>query len=89
MSTIFCPNCGAPNRETAKYCGKCAGLLAPLSPATMVMDYEPERKRRRRRRSGSRRAARPAYRPLTKFEQRGLRLGHGVWDLVLLFAANA
>jgi tRNA (guanine-N7-)-methyltransferase len=27
-------------------------------------------------------SARPAYRPLTKFEQRGLRLGHGVWDLV-------
>jgi tRNA (guanine-N7-)-methyltransferase len=27
-------------------------------------------------------AVRPAYRPLTKFEQRGLRLGHGVWDLV-------
>lgn len=27
-------------------------------------------------------AARPAFRPLTKFEQRGLRLGHGVWDLV-------
>lgn len=27
-------------------------------------------------------AARPGYRPLTKFEQRGLRLGHGVWDLV-------
>jgi len=27
-------------------------------------------------------AARPAYRPLTKFERRGLRLGHGVWDLV-------
>jgi len=25
---------------------------------------------------------RPDYRPLTKFEQRGLRLGHGVWDLV-------
>jgi len=25
---------------------------------------------------------RPAYRPLTKFEQRGIRLGHGVWDLV-------
>lgn len=25
---------------------------------------------------------RPAYRPLTKFEQRGMRLGHGVWDLV-------
>ena len=27
-------------------------------------------------------APRPAYRPLTKFEQRGLKLGHGVWDLV-------
>ena len=27
-------------------------------------------------------ASRPDYRPLTKFEQRGLRLGHGVWDLV-------
>lgn len=26
----------------------------------------------------------PAYRPLTKFEQRGLRLGHGVWDLIFL-----
>ena len=25
---------------------------------------------------------RPSYRPLTKFEQRGQRLGHGVWDLV-------
>ena len=25
---------------------------------------------------------RPASRPLTKFEQRGQRLGHGVWDLV-------
>ncbi|WP_404826400.1 tRNA (guanosine(46)-N7)-methyltransferase TrmB [Diaphorobacter aerolatus] len=27
-------------------------------------------------------APQPAYRPLTKFENRGLRLGHGVWDLV-------
>jgi len=25
---------------------------------------------------------RPAYRPLTKFENRGLGLGHGVWDLI-------
>ena len=25
---------------------------------------------------------RPEYRPRTKFEQRGLRLGHGVWDVV-------
>ncbi|MFN3305237.1 MAG: tRNA (guanosine(46)-N7)-methyltransferase TrmB [Roseateles sp.] len=27
-------------------------------------------------------AEKPAYRPLTKFEARGIRLGHGVWDLV-------
>ncbi len=27
-------------------------------------------------------APKPDYRPLTKFENRGLRLGHGVWDLV-------
>ncbi len=27
-------------------------------------------------------APRPTYRPLTKFEQRGMRLGHGVWDIV-------
>lgn len=25
---------------------------------------------------------RPTYRPLTKFEQRGTRLGHAVWDLI-------
>lgn len=24
---------------------------------------------------------RPSYRPLTKFENRGLKLGHGIWDL--------
>lgn len=27
-------------------------------------------------------AEKPGYRPLTKFENRGLKLGHGVWDLV-------
>lgn len=27
-------------------------------------------------------APRPEYRPLTKFEQRGLNLGHAVWDLI-------
>ena len=26
----------------------------------------------------------PEYRPLTKFEQRGIRLGHGVWDIIFL-----
>ena len=27
-------------------------------------------------------APKPHYRPLTKFENRGLKLGHGVWDVV-------
>lgn len=27
-------------------------------------------------------SARPSYRPVTKFENRGVKLGHGVWDLV-------
>lgn len=31
-------------------------------------------------------APKPAYRPLTKFENRGLKLGHGVWDLVFMRA---
>ena len=33
-------------------------------------------------------APRPDYRPLTKFEQRGLKLGHGVWDLVFVRQEN-
>ena len=27
-------------------------------------------------------SVRPEYRPLTKFEQRGLKLGHDVWDII-------
>lgn len=33
-------------------------------------------------------APRPDYRPLTKFEARGLRLGHGVWDLIFRKTAD-
>ncbi len=29
-------------------------------------------------------APKPDYRPLTKFENRGLKLGHGVWDIVFV-----
>jgi tRNA (guanine-N7-)-methyltransferase len=32
---------------------------------------------------------RPDYRPLTKFEDRGLRLGHGVWDLIFKKTVDA
>jgi len=31
-------------------------------------------------------APKPAYRPLTKFENRGIKLGHGVWDMVFTLA---
>ena len=31
-------------------------------------------------------APKPAYRPLTKFENRGIKLGHGVWDVVFIRA---
>jgi tRNA (guanine-N7-)-methyltransferase len=27
-------------------------------------------------------ADKPDYRPLTKFENRGIKLGHGVWDIL-------
>ncbi len=33
-------------------------------------------------------AGRPSYRPNTKFEKRGLKLGHGVWDLVFVKQAG-
>ncbi|MGQ0442847.1 MAG: tRNA (guanosine(46)-N7)-methyltransferase TrmB, partial [Methylophilaceae bacterium] len=29
-------------------------------------------------------AEKPDYRPLTKFENRGIQLGHGVWDLIFI-----
>jgi tRNA (guanine-N7-)-methyltransferase len=29
-------------------------------------------------------APRPDHRPMTKFEERGLKLGHGVWDLIFI-----
>lgn len=34
-------------------------------------------------------APRPAYRPRTKFESRGLKLGHGVWDIVFRCVRHA
>lgn len=34
------------------------------------------------RNTGDGYAPRPDYRPVTKFEHRGVKLGHGVWDLV-------
>ena len=34
-------------------------------------------------------APKPEWRPLTKFESRGLKLGHGVWDLLFLNRPNS
>ena len=33
-------------------------------------------------------SSRPDYRPITKFERRGQRLGHGSWDLIYTSAVN-
>jgi tRNA (guanine-N7-)-methyltransferase len=38
--------------------------------------------------AGSGYAPRPDWRPLTKFENRGLKLGHGVWDLLFTAAPD-
>lgn len=45
-----------------------------------VLSQEPLLENRATRADGF--APRPAYRPQTKFEARGLRLGHGVWDVI-------
>lgn len=44
-----------------------------------VLQAEPELKN-----TAKNYAEKPSYRPLTKFENRGIKLGHGVWDLVFL-----
>jgi len=45
-------------------------ILATLATETLLVNTAPDF------------CPRPSYRPQTKFETRGLRLGHGVWDLV-------
>ena len=44
-----------------------------------VLQAEPQLKN-----SAENYAEKPSYRPLTKFENRGIKLGHGVWDLVFV-----
>lgn len=71
---------------------KLAARLAPGGYLHCATDWEPYAEQmlevlgaepllRNRQHAGGY-AERPAYRPETKFERRGLRLGHGVWDLV-------
>lgn len=49
-------------------------MLAVLSAESGLKNQQPE--------GGF--SPRPAHRPLTKFELRGERLGHGVWDLIFI-----
>jgi len=49
-------------------------MLAVLSAEPLLVNTAPA--------GGDGYAPKPDYRPLTKFENRGLKLGHGVWDLV-------
>jgi tRNA (guanine-N7-)-methyltransferase len=53
-------------QEYAKHILNVLSIEKALSNASATHDY----------------CERPDYRPLTKFEQRGIRLGHGVWDLI-------
>jgi len=48
-------------------------MLAVLSAEAGLVNTSPQ---------GDGYATKPEYRPLTKFENRGIKLGHGVWDLV-------
>ncbi|CAM5786563.1 hypothetical protein OPEN69S_01809 [Ottowia pentelensis] len=48
MSRI-CPQCGAENRDSAKFCLKCAHQMVPLSAATEPAALEAPKRRRKRR----------------------------------------
>lgn len=72
---------------------KLAARLAPGGYLHLATDWEPyahqmlnvvgaEPLLRNTAEGGTGFAPKPGYRPLTKFENRGLKLGHGVWDLV-------
>ena len=60
----------------------CATDWAPYAQQILaVLSAEPLLRNTARLKAGGY-APKPDYRPLTKFENRGLKLGHGVWDLV-------
>ena len=53
---------------------------ASKSDASSAKEFQPNTQQLQAMHPGY--VQRPAYRPVTKFENRGLKLGHGVWDLV-------
>ncbi|MGJ7508982.1 tRNA (guanosine(46)-N7)-methyltransferase TrmB [Variovorax sp. GT1P44] len=69
---------------------KLAGRLAPGGYLHCATDWQPYAEQMLEvlslepllRNTAEAYAPKPSYRPLTKFENRGLKLGHGVWDVV-------
>lgn len=57
--SLTCPQCDAENRDSAKFCVKCAHQLVPLSEPTQLLDIETPARRRRRAGRGKARASRP------------------------------
>ena len=49
-------------------------------PGEILNEFKPTLEQLNREHLGY--APRPDYRPVTKFEKRGVKLGHGVWDLI-------
>jgi len=82
----------AARAQAGRQFGKLAARLRPGGYLHCATDWEPYAEQMlevlgaepllRNRQATGGYADRPAYRPETKFERRGLRLGHGVWDLV-------
>ncbi len=76
----------------APFLAKLVSRLAPGGYSHCATDWEPYAQRMlevlsaepQLRNSTDGFAPRPSYRPTTKFEKRGLRLGHGVWDVIFL-----
>ena len=56
-------------------------ILEVLGAEPLLRNTAPE--------SGDGYASKPDYRPLTKFENRGIKLGHGVWDVVFARAPSS
>lgn len=61
--SLTCPQCDAENRDSAKFCVKCAHQLVLLSEPTQLLDIEAPARRRRRAGRGKARASRP---PVTR-----------------------
>jgi tRNA (guanine-N7-)-methyltransferase len=80
------------------FVGKVLACLAPGGYLHCATDWQPYAEHMREvlsaepglvNSAGSGYAPKPDWRPLTKFEDRGLKLGHGVWDLLFVQKSKA